>query len=71
MITEQARAAYAEVELKAKMLQDALYKMAEVYDSKFFGIEEFAESIDDALFELDSDMQECEGEECEEEEECE
>ena len=54
---EIVSAAYRELELKVKELQDAVDKFGEVYDTHFVGLNEFNESLDEFMFELDSDIQ--------------
>lgn len=56
MLTEEASAAFAEVQRKVYELQDAICRLGSVYETNAVGLQEWCDSMDDTLDELAAEM---------------
>lgn len=50
--------AFTKLETAASVFKAALYEFRKTYDPDTVGIDEFAEQIDNVLFEIDAELQE-------------
>ena len=60
MATTKQKEAYANIANKVQELQAAIDAFGEVYETKFFGLNEWNEDLDECLSELNDDMVESE-----------
>jgi len=60
MLTEEASAAFAEVQRKVAELQDAICRLDSIYESNVVGLQEWCDSLDDTMDELATEMFESE-----------
>ena len=58
MLTQEASAAYLEVQRRVAELQDAVIALGRVYESRQVGLEEWMDHMDDVMSELAEEMYE-------------
>lgn len=56
MLTNEASAAYLEVQVKVRELQDAVIKLNSVFETNTVGLVEWCEHMDDVMYELEAEM---------------
>ena len=56
MVTDQASAAYLEVQRKVQELQDAVIKLGSLYETKTVGLVEWCDHMDEVMQELAAEM---------------
>ena len=55
-LTDQASAAFAEVQRKVMELQDAVIALQGVYDPNTVGLQEWCHHMDEVLYEISAEM---------------
>lgn len=58
MLTQEASAAYLEVQRRVAELQDAVIALGRVYETRQVGLEEWMDHMDDVMSELAEEMYE-------------